>query len=324
MNIVYIFGNGLDKAQGLATGYPDFYNYLLSDSTECSRLLKIMKDDISADCELWSDMEERLGEFTEMSSDAVEFEQFYYELSDYLQNYLSKENAKFSSSKELKEKFEKDLAIPNRYIGEIDNSRYNAFVRNYTQNKDISIITLNYTNVIESILSMADFKPKSIINSNIYIRNLIHLHGRLGDSVIIGVDNDAQIANPSFKENEDIKDLLLKEQSNRVMKNINHYRCEQIIKNAQIIVLFGVSLGETDARWWQLIGENLMQRKDLAVIEHLYLPNAVSSTRKQRLGKLEHSATRRLLRKMNITDIGRIEDIANRLFFVFNSDAFRL
>lgn len=324
MNIVYIFGNGLDKAQGLATGYPDFYNYLLSDSTECSRLLKIMKDDISAEYELWSDMEEALGNFTEMSKDSVEFELFYYELSDYLQNYLNQEEAKFTSSKELKDKFEIDLAAPNRHLGEIDKQRFSSYTRKYTQNKDISIITLNYTNTIETILSMTDFKQKSIINSSIVLRNLYHLHGRLGDSVIIGVDNDAQIANLSFRENEDIKDLLLKEQSNRVMQNIGQYKCEQIINNAQVIVLFGVSLGETDARWWQLIGENLMRRNDLVVIEHLYLPDAVRSTRRQKLGSLERSATRKLLRKMKIADTGRLEEIADRLFFVFNSDAFRL
>ena len=28
MNILYIFGNGFKKAQGMATSYPEFYKYL--------------------------------------------------------------------------------------------------------------------------------------------------------------------------------------------------------------------------------------------------------------------------------------------------------
>ena len=28
MNILYILGNGFDKAQGMATSYPEFYKYL--------------------------------------------------------------------------------------------------------------------------------------------------------------------------------------------------------------------------------------------------------------------------------------------------------
>ena len=31
MNILYILGNGFDKAQGLATSYPEFYQYLKGD-----------------------------------------------------------------------------------------------------------------------------------------------------------------------------------------------------------------------------------------------------------------------------------------------------
>lgn len=62
MKILYIFGNGLDIAQGLATRYSDFYKYL--ESKEGSFLLDEMKDSISSTTELWSDMEVGLGVFT--------------------------------------------------------------------------------------------------------------------------------------------------------------------------------------------------------------------------------------------------------------------
>ena len=39
MNILYIFGNGFDKAQGMATSYPEFYKYLQDHVTSGSNLL---------------------------------------------------------------------------------------------------------------------------------------------------------------------------------------------------------------------------------------------------------------------------------------------
>ena len=89
MNILYIFGNGFDKAQGMATSYPEFYKYLQEHVTSGSNLLNRMKAEITEDRKLWSDMEERLGAFTDVSNNADEFYDFYFELNEHLQSYLS-------------------------------------------------------------------------------------------------------------------------------------------------------------------------------------------------------------------------------------------
>ena len=34
MNILYILGNGFDKAQGMATSYPEFYEYLKKENLD--------------------------------------------------------------------------------------------------------------------------------------------------------------------------------------------------------------------------------------------------------------------------------------------------
>ena len=48
MNILYIIGNGFDRAQGMATSYPEFYKYLL-ENKEGSPLLQKMKIEIKED-----------------------------------------------------------------------------------------------------------------------------------------------------------------------------------------------------------------------------------------------------------------------------------
>lgn len=74
MNILYFFGNGLDKAQGMKTSYPEFYDFLNKNSDNCSPLLKKMKQSIQDDKELWSDMELAFGNFTSSIKNADDFE----------------------------------------------------------------------------------------------------------------------------------------------------------------------------------------------------------------------------------------------------------
>ena len=46
MNILYIIGNGFDKAQGMHTSYPEFYKYLIENTTGGSNLLQRLKLEI--------------------------------------------------------------------------------------------------------------------------------------------------------------------------------------------------------------------------------------------------------------------------------------
>ena len=49
MNVLYILGNGFDKAQKMKTGYPEFYQYLLENTDDDSPLLQQMKEEIKKD-----------------------------------------------------------------------------------------------------------------------------------------------------------------------------------------------------------------------------------------------------------------------------------
>ena len=320
MKILYIFGNGLDIAQGLATRYSDFYKYL--ESKEGSFLLDEMKDNISSTTELWSDMEVGLGVFTRVALENEDFVNFYYELSDHLQDYLKQEEGKFTPTKEMCDKFIKGLENPITGMEGGDVTRFNGHIfRNFNPAKDISIITLNYTHTIEKLTKHLEFDSK--ISSNIeFVDNIIHLHGELDDTIVIGVDNEAQIANDDFKNNEAIKDILVKEQSNFVMKNGNADRCRRLIRDANIIVLYGVSLGETDARWWKYIGNVLVNTRNTLIIQHIFNPKyKILRTRRQQLGRMEREAMEILSSKLNI-DKELLNDLRDRIFFIYNSTAF--
>lgn len=319
MNVLYILGNGFDKALGMATSYPEFYRHLIDNVKKGSPLLEEMKSTINHNTLLWSDMEEGLGNFTDQAENFQDFENFYFELNEHLQEYLKQEDEKFTPTDKLKSKSIQDLTAITKYFGALDKLRYNSFVKKYGfSSKDISVITLNYTNSLEKICNLNEGVTTKSLGNNTNLQNIIHVHGRLKNSIIVGVDDESQIKNEQFRNNDDIRDFMIKMQSNQVMKETRHLDCEKLIANAHIIILFGVSLGNTDAHWWKLIGENLVNRMNLMIVQHLYCPDAILPTQMQKRGRLERLQQQTLMQKMRIKEEDWSEDIRDRIIFTVN------
>lgn len=324
MNVLYILGNGFDKAQGMRTSYPEFYQYLMENTNDSSKLLQQLKKDINANTEFWSNMEEAFGQFTSQVETAADLEQLYFELSDHLQFYLKEEEKSFIPSDQLRNKFQGDFISPGKFLGATDRGRYKEFVNRMTKGMDISVMSFNYTDTLERLLAIGNGKDKNYGNG-CYLRQIIHVHGTLDDSIIIGVDNEEQIKNKELSNNEDVKDFLVKEQSNLAMKFTRHITCERLISEAQLILFYGVSMGKTDAHWWKLIGEQFKKRNSLCLIQFLYVPNAVSPTRRQLLGRVEREHRFGFMKNLGFQkESDWPEDTLNRLFFITNSDAFKL
>ena len=144
MNVLYILGNGFDKAQGMRTSYPEFYQYLMENTNDSSKLLQQLKKDINANTEFWSNMEEAFGQFTSQVETAADLEQLYFELSDHLQFYLKEEEKSFIPSDQLRNKFQGDFISPGKFLGATDRGRYKEFVNRMTKGMDISVMSFNY------------------------------------------------------------------------------------------------------------------------------------------------------------------------------------
>lgn len=323
MNIVYILGNGFDKAQGLKTSYPEFYEYL-DKQKGYSTLLQNVKLDIKEDTKLWADMEEAFGKFTSKIGTETDFQNLYFELSDYLREYLKSEDQKFIPSEELKNKFRSDFLSYGKYLGDLDKVRYENFVNACNAGAHINVISLNYTNTLEKLLSInyPNINVEKTFGSKT-LHNIIHVHGSLDDAIIIGVDNESQIGNEAFRTNDNVKDLLVKIQSNHAMKFLKHEMCEKFISEANLIVLYGVSLGNTDLRWWNLIGKELRKRNNLAIIQHLFRPNTIKPTRRQLFAQIERTHQDELMQKMGFTQNEWSKKFADKLFFTVNSNIFK-
>ncbi len=317
MNILYILGNGFDKAQGLATSYPEFYEYLKQQVNEESHaLLQRMVNDIAFDKTLWSDMEEALGKFTSQSQSPKEFDDFYFKLSDYLSEYLIKETENFNPTNEYKKKIEQAFFSPAIGLAEADLRYYNSITSQLiVKNPYINIVTLNYTDIVEKLFNL----PKESEFGGI-IRGITHIHGKLSTfDIIIGVDNPQQIKNVMFRDNDAINEIFVKQQSNIAMKTLRHENFQELIENADVIVLYGSSLGVTDERWWKMIGQKITENPNLILIYHAFDEEWIRENRRQRLKRYEDKHREKLLQSLHIQGD---ENMKNRIFISLCSKQF--
>ena len=339
MNVLYLIGNGFDLRLGLPTHYKDFLKYYKGQSPELGadrrqqeETIKKYKERFFAEMaereergeEQWKDLEIALGEFTTAFGDDVEaFRSFYYDLNNSLEVYLSQ----FKDINPLDEEVEtlyKDLVYPYQYLNEKTRGYLHSQTIRSGDFWDISAITFNYTSSFEqlcdSILKNDTFNyPEEHNGQPILYRGIKHVHGKLDDGgILLGVDHDEQIANELFRQNEDIRDLLIKPQSNEERGELVDEECLQLIENADLICLFGLSLGPTDQMWWTAIKKRFLDNPEVILLYFHYDPAADSVLKFDR--RKERQARQHLIDAFGLE--GNQKEYDDRIFVAINSDMF--
>lgn len=321
MNVLYILGNGFDLAMGLKTSYPDFYKYL--ETFTGSELLERMKDEIKADKKNWSDMEEAFGKYTLNLKSQNELGGLYKDLNLCLQDYLMLEQKQFNPTYEQKKSFNNEFSSPvDSFIEGTDIQKFNSmFLKNW--DRHFNVVSFNYTDTLEKLLDYDENKEWKAMLKSGTMGSIVHVHGVLGDSIIFGVDNTRQIANKSFKRKRDVTDLLIKKNSIEVLKSQDYENFEKLITEANLIILYGVSLGLTDKSWWEKIKDELSNREDLRLVVHIFSPNTDHRT-KQFAGHEERDFERLFVERSGLQLKKLPEDLKSKVIFTVNSKAFKL
>lgn len=328
MNIVYLIGNGFDLNLGLKTSYSDFIKEYKASETGHLDAISKFKNDIATNTVLWSDLELEFGRYTENFSNIEELDLVRENLVDELAEYLRKAQGAFSVDKEqnnYQNIFSSHLFDPEKFLKDRDSQSLISFYKNHKLNKHFNyrIISFNYTHTIERILGSTNF---SNTNSNINItridtakdcqlRELIHVHGSIDEDMVLGVDNSAQIKNETLSELYDTQVQLVKSLCNEAMKHGVELQAERYIREADVICIFGSSIGETDQVWWDLIAEQLKTR-DCRLIIFYY---------KQDYNK-RHSYRQEPLKRKVLSSFfqeNEIEDMLNKVHFSLNSNIFQ-
>lgn len=320
MNIVILIGNGFDIAQGANTRYKDFYQKFKT-VTPINDVEERMIKEINEDVDTWADLEKRLGEFTESVADTKQFHDFYYHLVDELKKYLADEASKHAVKS--KEKFSDDLWEPDKYLNAAERKRFGDFLQGYAREAfKMTVISFNYTTLFEDSQdyngSSISFKPRFPTSSSFTIDKIHKIHGGLNGTPLLGVNDVSQIKNKAMSGDVDVLDFLVKPQANAVIGSLVDEECMTAIYEAHLIILHGLSLGNTDKIWWQKIGERLQADVNPRALYFYFTTENVTATHHTEIGRIKREAQKRLMDACDISEDAR-QLISERIYVSVNS-----
>lgn len=324
MNLTYIFGNGYDLQLGLKTSYKDFYASISADKKESNNIYK----DIDKNPENWADFESSFGDYTknqteELKNDSVKskLDDDFDEVIEDLGNYLEEEQKKLLKFEEnTADLLKRELSEPfSNYPSEYERVLKEKLDSYGSENIQVSFLTLNYTNSLEVLRNdYLDFPRTINAFQRITLAPPIHLHGTCDFHLTLGVNDESQLS-PHFSSEEAqafMKPSLL-EQSGETMKRDGAKQ----LRESDIIIIFGASLGKTDKFWWQEVANAIIKNDCMVVLHHFSKELSNRSTRKQ-IKKRKELENLFLSYMEDLTDDDK-EKIAQNLIIVFNLELFK-
>ena len=179
-------------------------------------------------------------------------------------------------------------------------------------NSAYKVISFNYTNVIKKCIDL--------ISNNI---ELLYLHGSLEkNNAILGVNDSEQIKNDFFKNSDEMLICMNKLEINNDIGEYTISKAKSILRNSNIICIYGMSIGDTDKYWWQEIINNLKEGLTEMVIIFSYIPDLNINNRvKHRRAKKD--IQNQLLRYCS-DDEKLVDELRSKIKVLCNSEMFKM
>lgn len=330
MRTVYLIGNGFDVNLGLPTKYIDFYNHYLGidrlhDSDNVSKLKEHLKQCLSSDGKYWSDLEEAMGKYTVEFDSYSELEETYDDINDEMQRYIGAIDKRELPTGIDSELLKRNLSNPQSFLTPAEQETINSLYLHVSRDAHfISIVNFNYTTTIEKLLKFSgkaiDLVPAAYDRDYMTkLTNIYHIHGN-SKQPLLGINDASQIFNENLRSDVDVQDYLIKPKMNSALGSLIDCRTKQSIINARLICVYGLSLGSTDAIWWELIGEQI--RQGAIAILYVFDNNAHGLT-PRKMGRYKR------FWKSKICDVAKIqnaqrESIMNRIIIAPNTPIFNI
>ncbi|MEM0543413.1 AbiH family protein [Flavobacterium sp. j3] len=315
MNILFIIGNGFDMNLGMKTQYSDFYPEYIKSKND-NDVIMGLKERIKDNYESWSCLETAIGQDTRNLSSKDEVDIITEDIKRVLADYLKKEFERFDFNHYDRNKLCEYLSYPEKYLetGSFEDIRDFRSNR-HTEEWITNIVTFNYTYSLDKLLENI---PNNILGNNrsnrpITLKKIIHIHGYLDKDMVLGVNDIKQIENNAFHDDIDVVEELLKPECNKAINHKFDRDFKNLINKAEIICIYGSSIGQTDKIWWELIGERLKENIRVIIFtraDEKVLVNQNLSNRNRRKGT---AFTNRLLAFSNLTEEEKI-DAKSKIF----------
>lgn len=329
MNITFLIGNGFDLNLNLDTRYSDFYKYYIANDPK-----DLISKSIRKDFEMWSDLEIGLGEFLK-NIDESQIEEFLDSkstLERMLSEYLTLEGQRIiiKDKKKLGEEFRKKILYFYSDFNTIDKEHYKRVITATQENIYYDFITFNYTNVLDDIIlaSQENCDPFGTHRSysTMYTDMIAlphHIHGKLSEDLILGLDNVEQIVNNKLKTNSKLTNYIIKPAVNTALGEKKIEKAKQIIDKSKYVCLFGLSIGDTDSMWWKYIIEWLRRDNNNRLVLFVNKNTNVQLSGQEKV-RFRDSNREMMLERSQCTESEIMEQVRDKIIIVPNSKIFTL
>ena len=278
MNITFLIGNGFDIGIGMPTRYEDFYKeYCIVNAEDNDNIQKFKKmlqernkDEVKKIID-WADFEKAFGEHSKDPEIASKrnylerFEHFVESFNVYLENVEA--NVDYSDKDSIAKAM--DAAVKSFYnIRNADKNAISSIIKLHTSARTYNFVTFNYTRTVDNCV--ATFRDFVKNDSNRNVEPVTHIHGYIDQNMIVGVNDAGQILNEKYSTDPEVVRELVKPQQNTNSRTAYEDAMNAAINNSHIICTYGMSIGETDKKWWNKIADwlNGDTRRILIVLLH--------------------------------------------------------
>lgn len=328
MNTLFILGNGFDINVGLRTRYQDFYNVYSKSHSPHDSVMKL-KEHIGKNTDgYWSDLELALGDYTNEFKCTEDFDEVIDDIRTSLSSYLGKVETEFSEYSIDTEILLHDLNEFEEYLIPTDQDKILEFKEKFINSNWLTnIVNFNYTNIVENIIENIDgdiignHPNSNLTNRQAHVlnKNIVHIHGLVGDGMILGVNDLSQVSNTDLHNNIDIEESIIKSKCNEANGEKSDLYFNQRIEKANIICAFGLSFGNSDKIWWEKIGEKLRQGCILIIFDRKY---NISKLEKHKLARLRREIKSHFLGQTGL-DENTQKSIIDNIFIGINTSMFQ-
>jgi len=221
--VTWIIGNGFDICVGLKTRYTDFYKeYTATASNDevIERFKKEILQDEAFGWKNWADFELGMGEQSQLFDGEIPAKDFLNCYSDFVKKfnaYLDRECAKIQWNDvdgRVLADFGKTIMDFNSYLATISSNYIQNTLRINT-NSSIhahSFLQFNYTDAFDNLLRLG--WPE-------YTGMNLHIHGKINENPIIGVDSTRQIQNSIISRDTNVRKIFVKQQYYKLLQQQN-------------------------------------------------------------------------------------------------------
>ncbi len=279
--VTFLIGNGFDIGLGLKTKYADFVTAYLKQPSKTDVIVKLKKA-INQDADFWGDAELAFGKlpFSTFGKDSHEvLKECIADFSGSLSDYLRRESQRLHMpGKNIQSLFPEYLC--SYYQSLVDYAKLNELGR-MKQFKvlTVNIINFNYTESIDKLLFSSDkMTLPGWGNVQVNFRPVCHVHGALSTrhTRLFGVNMASQITDAALSAAS--RRLLVKSDVDRMAGCGLERAAKHMIDESDTVIIFGMSLGETDKLWWEYLVQYLKYNENHRICLIPYLNNARAAT----------------------------------------------